>query len=51
MLQYAFILKDSLMITVNIFGFITSIAYIAVFYAYAVNKVESLIHLFLLSIC
>ncbi|KAK0089847.1 hypothetical protein PV325_005154 [Microctonus aethiopoides] len=38
MLQYAFILKDSVMITVNIFGFITSIAYIAVFYAYAVNK-------------
>ncbi|XP_034949425.1 sugar transporter SWEET1-like [Chelonus insularis] len=40
MLQYAFILRDSNMIAVNLFGLATSIAYVSVFYVYSPNKID-----------
>ncbi|XP_076289871.1 sugar transporter SWEET1 [Lasioglossum baleicum] len=35
MLQYAFILRDPAMVNVNVFGLLTNVAYMAVYYYYA----------------
>lgn len=40
MLQYAWILKDIAMINVNIFGLLTNMAYMAVFYYYSPHTVR-----------
>lgn len=40
MLQYAWILKDIAMINVNVFGLLTNMAYMAVFYYYSPHTVR-----------
>lgn len=43
MFQYAWILGDPAMINVNIFGLLTNIAYISVFYMFSSDKVVSIL--------
>lgn len=40
MLQYAWILRDIAMINVNVFGLLTNMAYMAVFYYYSPHTVR-----------
>lgn len=39
MLRYAFIVKDPIMINVNLFGAATNVAYMAVYYLFSPDKV------------
>lgn len=42
MLQYALIVKDPIMINVNLFGMTTNTIYMAIYYLYSPNKIDTL---------
>ena len=48
MLQYALIVGDPAMINVNVFGLITNLAYISVYYTYSNEKVKLILFYFVL---